>query len=96
MKFKTYIDSEFKIVDIIPQKADPNKGEFILQNDINSETFESMPSGKEFGTHDAQEELLLNKQDYIGKYATVRYRERSGVKLVPFHQNVIGIRVSPK
>lgn len=95
MKFKDHMDGEFLIIDIIPQETDSNKGQFVLQNDINNETFKSMPSGKEFGTHLAQQDLLTYRDSYIGKYATVRYRERSGVKSVPFHQNVIGIRIKP-
>jgi hypothetical protein len=38
--------------------------------------------------------LLINKEILIGKYATVRYRERTGtIEQLPFHANVIDIRV---
>lgn len=96
MKYKTHIDSEFLIVDIVQQEANPDRGMFVLRNDENDETFESMPSGEYFGTVEAQREILINKEQYIGKYATVRYRERSGVKNVPYHQNVIDIRDNNK
>lgn len=88
-KFKTHMDSEFLIIDIIPRPSDETLPIFILQNDINTETFECMP----IGTYDVQRKYLLNKDNYIGKYATVRYRERTGTeKKLPFHGNIIDIR----
>jgi hypothetical protein len=37
--------------------------------------------------------LLINKETLIGKYATVRYRERTGtIEQLPFHANVVSIR----
>jgi hypothetical protein len=87
-KFKTHMDSEFLIVDLIPKPSDSSLPLFILKNDLNDSTFECNPSGN----WDYQRELLTNKESIIGKYATVRYRERSGVKNVPFHANVIDVR----
>lgn len=87
-KFKTFMDSEFLILDIISKPSDPTLPLFICKNDENDETFECNPTGK----HDDQREYLTNKDFYIGKFATVRYRERSGVKNAPFHANVIDIR----
>ena len=33
-----------------------------------------------------------NKSNYIGKYALVEYRERSGIKQCPFHARAIKIK----
>ena len=88
-KVKTHIDSEFLIVAIISKPSDPTLPLFILKNDINEETFECNPTGK----WEYQREILENSNDYIGKWATVRYRERTGTdKKLPFHANVIDIR----
>ena len=88
-KFKTHIDSEFLIVDIIPKPSDETLPLFVLKNDINNENFECNPTGD----WTDQRLYLANKEDFIGLYATVRYRERTGTdKKLPFHANVIDIR----
>lgn len=88
-KFKTHIDSEFLIVDLISKPSDPTLPLFVLKNDINDYTFECNPTGK----FEYQRELLIDKEKLIGKYATVRYRERTGtIEQLPFHANVIDIR----
>lgn len=92
MKFKDHMDSEFLIIDIISKPSDPTLPLFICRNDDNDETFECNPTG----AFDTQREYLINKSYYIGKYATVRYHERSGVKGVPFHANIIDIRDTNK
>jgi hypothetical protein len=90
-KCKTHMDSEFLIIDLIPKPTDDTLPLFVLKNDINDETFECNPSGN----WDYQRELLKGKENLIGKYATVRYRERTGTnKKLPFHANVIDIRKS--
>lgn len=93
-KYKTHMDGEFLVVNIIEQTDNPGMPLFVLKNDINSETFECNPTG----TEELKRMILRDANDYIGKYATVRYRERSGVKKVPFHANVMsdqGFRNSP-
>ena len=84
MKLKNFIDAEFEVVDIIPQEKRPDLPVFVLRNDINSLTFESNPTG----THDFQKDILINKEKWIGKFVTVRYRERT-IENLPFHTNVI-------
>ena len=88
MKLKFIKDGEFEILDVIPKPKEPETGIFILRNDTNDHTFECNPTG----TFKERAEYLANKQNYIGKQALVRYRERSGVKEVPFHANVLTIR----
>lgn len=88
-KFKTHMDSEFLIVDIIPKPTDSSLPLFVLKNDINEELFECNPSGN----WEYQRDLMHNSHELIGMYATVRYRERTGTeKKLPFHANVISIR----
>ena len=87
LKFKKIEDGYFKIIDIVPEGKRVNLPKFICRNDINDEMFEctiNLPQSD-------QEVYLINKTNYIGKSMLVEYRERSGVKMVPFHAK--GIKV---
>ena len=87
LKFKKIEDGYFKIIDIVPEGKRVNLPKFICRNDINDEMFEctiNLPQSE-------QEVYLINKINYIGKDMLVEYRERSGVKMVPFHAK--GIKV---
>jgi predicted DNA-binding WGR domain protein len=85
MKFKKIHDGKFTIVDIVPEGVRTNLPKFILKNDINSECFECTINAP----HNEQELVLKNKSWYIGRQAFVEYRERSGIKQVPFHAKII-------
>lgn len=88
LKFKRIEDGKFLIVDIVPEGIKrKNLPKFICRNDINDELFECTINKKQ----DVQEEYLINKNKYIGKYIKVEYRARSGVKQVPFHAKGIDI-----
>uniref|UniRef100_A0AAU8MJA0 DNA ligase n=1 Tax=Geladintestivirus 6 TaxID=3233138 RepID=A0AAU8MJA0_9CAUD len=87
MKFKRKEDGKFVIVNIIPEGKRTNLPKFVCRNDINDELFEvtlNKPQAE-------QEEILIHKNDYINKLILVEFRERSGVKEVPFHAK--GIRI---
>lgn len=85
-KFKDHIDSEFLIVGVTPKPSDPSLPMLILKNDINDATFESVL----MGSYEYQREVMRDIDSYIGKYATVRYRERTGTSdKLPFHTNVL-------
>lgn len=89
LKFKKKEDGLFTIIDIVPEGIKrSNLGKFVLKNDINDELFECSYNA----THEKQEEILINKNNYIGKNALVEYRERSGIKQCPFHARVISIK----
>lgn len=91
LKFKKILDGLFLIVDIIPESAKrPTFGKFILKNDINDETFKCSYNAP----HSKQEEILANKDRYIGRKVLVEYRERSGVKQAPSHARVIQIEAN--
>lgn len=87
LKFKKKEDGLFTIVDIVPEgKKRSNLGKFVLKNDINDELFECTYNAP----HSSQEEILVNKDKYIGHYkALVEFRERSGVSQVPFHAKCV-------
>ena len=88
LKFKKIKDGRFLIVNIVPEGIKrKNLPKFICRNDINDELFECTINKKQ----DIQEEYLINKDKYIGKYMKVEYRARSGVKQVPFHAKGIDI-----
>lgn len=88
LKFKKKEDGLFTIVDIVPEGTKrSNLGKFVLKNDINDELFECTYNAP----HAAQEEILINKNKYIGQKCLVEYRERSGCSQVPFHAKGIKI-----
>lgn len=87
LKFKKKEDGLFEIVDIIPEGIKrANLGKLVLKNDINGELFECTYNAP----HSSQEEILVNKDKYIGHYkALVEFRERSGISQVPFHAKCV-------
>lgn len=87
LKYKRVDDAKFKIVDVVPEGVRTNLCKLVLKNDINDEHFECTVNFD----HSRQEYILKNKEKYIGKYAFVEYRERSGVKDVPFHAKAVDI-----
>lgn len=86
-KYKRIDDGKFKIVDVIPEGVRKDLCKLVLQNDINDNQFECTINA----SHAYQEMILKEKDKYIGKYASVEFRERSGVNKVPFHAKVITI-----
>jgi hypothetical protein len=89
LKHKDFVTEEFKILNIIPQGGGigERRAKFICVDEKGDE-FESNAVGSEA----QQLEYLTNKKKYIGKWATVKYRERSGAKKVPFHSNTLEVR----
>lgn len=88
LKYKRVDDAKFKIVDVVPEGVRTTLCKFVLQNDINDELFEATGNFD----HSRQEYILKHKEDFIGKLATCEFRERSGVKNVPFHCKLIDIQ----
>lgn len=88
VKIKKFSDAEFEIIDVIPKPKEPETGLFVLKNDINDTIFECNP----MGTYAQRSDFLINKSLIIGKKATVKFYERSGIKQVPFHANVVTVR----
>ena len=86
-KYKKKLDGKFMIVDIQEDKR--GLPIFTLKNDINDETFECTINLSQ----EEQKKKLNMKQYLIGKTGLVEYRERSGVKEVPFHAKLITIYI---
>ena len=87
MKFKRIEDGKFTIVDIVPEGKRTELPKFVCKNDINEELFEVTLNVSQ----DKQKFIFINRSEYIGKLMLVEYRERSGVKQVPFHAKGIKI-----
>ena len=87
LKYKRVDDAKFKIVDVVPEGIRTTLCKLVLRNDINDELFECTLNFD----HSRQEYILKNKEKFIGKFAFVEYRERSGVKSVPFHAKAVYI-----
>lgn len=87
-KFKKVDDGKFIIVDITSEHKRSDLPLFVCRNDINDELFECSINKPQ----DVQREILANKEKYIGKYAFVEYRQRSGVNQVPFHARILEIK----
>lgn len=86
LKYKKKLDGYFSIVNINEDKR--NLPIFTLKNDINEETFDAT-----INIPQDRQKLYLKIKDSVianGK-ALVEYRERSGVKGVPFHAKIIKI-----
>lgn len=71
LKYKDFLDITCPVVDILPSERRPEQG--VIQCEID---------GKQFGcgmrfTHYDREDMLLNKQDYIGQMAEIRFFEYS-------------------
>lgn len=86
-KFKKIDDGKFIIVDIKSEHKRSDLPLFVCRNDINDELFECSINKPQ----DVQREILANKKNYIGKYALIEFRARSGVNQLPFHARIINI-----
>ena len=85
LKFKKIEDGLFEIINIKEDKR--GLPIFTLRNDLNSETFDCTLNA----TQTIQKTHLTLKNSLIGKKGLVEFRERSGVKQVPFHAKLIKI-----
>lgn len=86
LKYKKIFDGRFSIVDIKEDKR--GLPIFTLKNDINDELFDATINLPQ----DQQKHYLVAKDSIIAKgKAFVEYRERSGIKEVPFHAKIIKI-----
>ena len=69
LKHKDFIDEAFLVIDVIPSDANPDQGVVMCKH--GGHTFNC---GMKF-SHEEREEILTNKQNYIGKVAEVRFFE---------------------
>jgi len=69
LKYKDFIDEVFEVVDIIPAERRPEQGMVLCKS--GAHTFKATPK---MSTSD-KEDLLKNKDQYIGKMAEIRFFE---------------------
>ncbi len=69
LKYKDFLDLACKIIDVIPAEQRPEWGIPVLEH--NGKQFRA---GMKF-THEARKEFLINKSNYIGKTAEIRFFE---------------------
>lgn len=85
LKYKKVYDGYFEIMAIREDKR--GLPIFTLRNDINHEFFDATMNVPQ----SEQRKYLTVYNNLIGKKALVEYRERSGIKEVPFHSKIIKI-----
>lgn len=79
LKYKDFSDMALPIHDVIPLDAKPDQGQFIFY----WKGAEGHPYGNDYigcgmkFSHEERKEILLNKDNYIGKTAELRYFEKS-------------------
>lgn len=72
IKYKDFLDEAYKIIDVRPSDARPEQGVIVCQDDKGN----IFGCGMKF-SHKKREEILINKNNYIGKTAEVRFFEFS-------------------
>jgi len=89
LKYKKFLDEEFKIIDIVEGTGNRSNmaGNLVLEMKNKKTTFSSTIKGGE----EYYKELFKNKSKYIGKLATIRYQELSenGVPRFPICVDII-------
>lgn len=87
LKFKKIQDGLFEVIDVREDKR--GLPIFVLKNDLNDEVFECT-----INLPQSQQRYYLQIKDTLkGKKGLVEFRERSGVKQVPFHAKLIKIYI---
>jgi ATP-dependent DNA ligase len=79
LKFKDFIDEVYKVVDIVPSYKNPKQGVVhcaALTAPHDTLKAISFGCGMKF-SHEEREEMLINKADYIGQMAEIRFFEFS-------------------
>jgi len=71
LKFKDFQDVTATVFDVVPQDARPTHGMLWCENEMGR--FKATPKV----SHSEREQMLLNKQDYIGQTAEIRYFEET-------------------
>lgn len=86
LKYKDFKDISLEIKDIVPMDVQPTHGLIICE--MNGQRFKATPKM----SHKEREELLTNKDYYIGKTAEIRYFEETDGGL-PRFPVFVGIRL---
>lgn len=88
LKYKNFEDEEFKVIDILEGEGNWQgcAKQIVCELNEPATTGETTFISNIDGKQEQMRELLLNKQNYIGQLATVRFQEYSefGIPLIPF------------
>jgi DNA ligase-1 len=78
LKYKDFLDEVYEVVDVIPSESRPEQGVVvctkIMEQAGENVWVQNFNCGMKF-SHADREEILANKQNYIGKMAEVRFFE---------------------
>lgn len=75
-KFKTFVDEEFLILDIVEDKQ--GDGVFVLKNNLNEQTFQCV-----MGDLGQRKSFLIDKRNLVGKWLKVKFQSRYKGTLLP-------------
>jgi len=71
LKYKDFLDEAYQVIDIIPSEARPEQGVVVC---ICKKTNQKFNTGMKF-SHAEREEILKNKEQYVGQMAEIRFFE---------------------
>ena len=71
LKYKDFLDEVYEVIDIEPSEARPTQGVALC---FCNRTLRTFSTGMKF-SHEAREEILRNKDMYIGQKAEIRFFE---------------------
>ncbi|WKV20418.1 putative DNA ligase [Pseudomonas phage 16Q] len=75
-KYKEFLDSEFVILDVVPDKQ--GNGVYVVQNDLNENTFQVV-----MGDMSSRTKALQEREELKGNLLTVKYQTRYKGTLLP-------------
>jgi len=87
-KYKNFVDDEFEVTGLYPEKNNPNKLGGMHCIDANGNPFDARPSS----THEEMDHMWNNPDEFIGKFATVRYQKTDDKTGAPIFGTIKGFR----
>lgn len=74
LKYKDFLDEVYEVVDVVPSESRPEQGVVVCGKIHYGKERTLFNCGMKF-SHAEREEILANKQNYIGKMANIRFFE---------------------
>jgi ATP-dependent DNA ligase len=78
LKYKDFLDEAYVVVDVVPSESRPEQGVVVCSKPMeqagDNVWVQIFNCGMKF-SHAEREEILANKQNYIGKMAEIRFFE---------------------
>ena len=78
LKYKDFLDEVYVVVDVVPSESRPEQGVVVCSKKMeqagDNVWVQNFNCGMKF-SHAEREEILANKQNYIGKFAEIRFFE---------------------